>query len=236
MMINLSKYTDQYERKARLYPALLCIFPLMAAVSISYPAIFTKLSGLAALAVAIGLLQFISSLARDRGKAMEKDLFEKWGGIPSVVIMRYSDNSIPYPAKIKYHGILSKKSGIQAPTQDFEEKQPQQADDIYLSWSDFLRGKTRDTKKYSLVFKENINYGFRRNLLGLRWYCILSGVAGLIILNLPMLPEGNFTEIAFVISIMIFFYIALFVFVVNDLWVKIVAKEYGKQLLEAINA
>ena len=235
-MINLSKYTDPYERKARLYPALLCIFPVIVAISISYPSIYKTLSGIVVLGAAIGMMQFISHLARDKGKAIEYELFHKWGGIPSVVVMRYSDNAIAPPAKVKYHSILSKKSGIQAPTREDEESNPESADEVYLSWSDFLRGKTRDTKKYHLVFKENINYGFRRNLLGLKWFCVVFGVIGLAILNLPIISGKEFTDTMLFMTTLIVIYTLIFVFVVNSNWVKVVAKEYGKQLVEAINA
>lgn len=235
-MIDLSKFTDPYERKARLYPALLCLFPIIIGTSISYPMVFSTLSGIVALATATGLLQFLSHLSRDRGKALESKLFEMWGGVPSVTILRHRDNSIPSPAKLKYHMVLSKKSGIKAPTKDMEEKRPQKVDEIYLSWSDFLRGKTRDSKKYPLVFKENINYGFRRNLLGIKWLCVLSGIVGLIILLTPILSGNNFTETMIAVALIVSIYILIFIFVVNSSWVKVVAEAYGKQLIEAINA
>lgn len=36
------------------------------------------------------------------------------------------------------------------------------------SWCAYLRLKTRNTKNFGLLFRENISYGFRRNLLGMR--------------------------------------------------------------------
>lgn len=145
-MIDWSKFTDPYERKARLYPALICLFPIMIGVSISYPKVFSTLSGFVALAAGVGLLQFLSHLARDRGKALEAGLYEKWGGMPSVKVFRHNDNRIPNPAKLKYHAVISKASKINAPSKEYELQQPIKADEIYLSWSDYLRGKTRDKK------------------------------------------------------------------------------------------
>ena len=148
-MIDLSKYTDPYERKARLYPALICLFPVMIGTAISYPKVFSTLSGLVALAASVGALQFLSHLARDRGKSLEPCLFAEWGGMPSVTLLRHRDASIPYPAKLKYHAVLSKASKVNAPSKKEEEAQPTKADDIYTTWSDFLRGKTRNTRKRS---------------------------------------------------------------------------------------
>tara|TARA_R110000851_G_scaffold325125_1_gene492886 strand:+ start:3218 stop:3421 length:204 start_codon:yes stop_codon:yes gene_type:complete len=67
-MIDLSKYLEPYERKARLYPALICMFPIMLGVAVSFKDVFTALSGLVALAVSVGMLQLLANLARDRGK------------------------------------------------------------------------------------------------------------------------------------------------------------------------
>ncbi len=39
--------------------------------------------------------------------------------------------------------------------------------------------KTQDTKKHSLVFRENKNYGFQRNLRGLKWIGMLIAFATL---------------------------------------------------------
>ncbi|MCW8831613.1 MAG: hypothetical protein OQK32_08865 [Gammaproteobacteria bacterium] len=235
-MIDLSKFTDPYERKARLYPALICLFPIMIGIAISFPKVFSTLSGLVALAAAVGLLQFLSHLARDRGKILEPALFEKWGGMPSVTIFRHRDNNIPSPAKLKYHEILSKISKISAPSKEFEIQEPNKADEIYISWSDYLRGKTRDTKKYHLIFKENINYGFRRNMLGIRWFCVLSAFMGIGLLYIPTFSGSNISDIVVATTLLLATYIAIFVFVVKHQWVKIVADAYGKQLVEAINA
>ncbi|MDL5047290.1 hypothetical protein QQ054_14825 [Oscillatoria amoena NRMC-F 0135] len=44
----------------------------------------------------------------------------------------------------------------------------ERADDIYASCADWLRERTRDREKFPLVFKELTNYGYCRNLLGLK--------------------------------------------------------------------
>lgn len=235
-MIVLSKFTDPYERKARLYPALICLFPIMIDVSISYPKVFSTLSGFVALGLAVGLLELLSNLARDRGKSLEAGLYKEWGGMPSVTIFRHSDNRIPSPAKLKYHEVLSEISKINAPSKEYELQQPTQADEIYLSWSDYLRGKTRDQKKYSLLFKENINYGFRRNVLGIKWLCVLSSFIAVAILFFPVCNGAEITNIIIAATLLCMLYLYVFLFVVKASWVKVVAEAYGKQLIEAINA
>ncbi len=41
----------------------------------------------------------------------------------------------------------------------------------------WLLGKTRDRKRFFLLFKENVSYGFHRNGFGLRW---IGGLIGLL--------------------------------------------------------
>ena len=235
-MIDLAKITDPYERKARLYPALICLFPLMVGMSITFPKVYSTLSGFVALAAAIGGIQFLSHLARDRGKKLEPTLFKNWGGTPSVAILRHSDKLISPPAKLKYHSILENKSKIAAPSVDFENGNSDQADEIYSAWSDFLRGKTRDIKKYPLVFKENINYGFRRNLFGVRWHCICSALVAIVIMLSPSLENRSLSEVQIAIGLFLVAYIFIFLFVVSRDWVKTVADAYSRNLIEAINA
>jgi hypothetical protein len=235
-MIDLGKYLEPYERKARLYPALICIFPIILGVAVSFKDVFTALSGLVALAASVGMLQLLANLARDRGKSLEKALFEQWDGIPSVRFFRHRDSTIPSPAKMKYHAILSKASKIKSPSAKEEEQNPKQADEIYLSWSDFLRGKTRDTKKYNLLFKENIGYGFRRNLFGIRWFCVVSSLIGIGLTNTTIIIGKQTTDITIAVSLLLGVYVVVFLFVVNRAWVKVVADAYAKQLIEAVNA
>lgn len=236
MMIDLSKFTDAYERKARLYPALICLFPMILSTAISFPAVFSTLSSFVALAITIGLAHFLTHLSRDRGKALEQRLFREWGGMPSVSMFRYRDVSISLPAKLKYHEVLSKISGIHAPTEFLEAEDPTKADEVYLSWSDYLRGKTRNSKKYPLVFKENVNYGFRRNLFGIKPQCILSGAFGFLILFTPALLGNGLNQSMVTVAAILLVYSYVLIFVIKGSWVKVVAEAYGKHLIEAINS
>jgi hypothetical protein len=66
------------------------------------------------------------------------------------------------------HTFLAQKLSEIPPTADQENANPAAADGFYTRGCDWLRENTRDTKKFPLVLSENINYGFHRNLLGLR--------------------------------------------------------------------
>lgn len=132
----------------------------------------TKLSALESLGTALagcGGAFLLTQLARDAGKKREKQFFVAWGGIPSVTIFRHRDTRIDAITKSRYHRQLAALvKGAKGPSPEEEQTDPAMADQVYSAWSSYLRVHTRDTKKYSLLFQENISYGYRRNLCGLR--------------------------------------------------------------------
>ena len=65
------------------------------------------------------------------------------------------------------------------PTADEEKTDPDKADDVYAACVLFLKEKTRDKK---LVFEENCNYGYRRNLFGLRSIGIASALVSMCVI------------------------------------------------------
>ncbi|MFJ5441675.1 hypothetical protein [Pectobacterium sp. CHL-2024] len=164
----VSQVTDPYERQARLYPALISISPLLVMIIVLYQEQLSKFHTLLFSLVSCGGLFLMSDIARRRGKMKEKSLWASWGGVPSVQVLRYSDDTFDDVSTSRYHAILSKKIGVKFPSQQDEHKNPQDADKVYASAGNYLRTATRDTQKFHLIFKDNISYGFRRNGYGLK--------------------------------------------------------------------
>lgn len=149
-----------------------------------------------------------------------------------MTILRHNDTLIPVPAKARYHALLADQTGIDAPLESIEIETPLIADDVYRSWSDHLKVKARDECSYPLLFKENINYGFRRNLLGLKWHCVFTGMLGLVLTIAPKFPVFTLSQIDWAIVILMILYVLVFTFVVNGDWVRMIAIEYAKRLVE----
>ena len=71
--------------------------------------------------------------------------------------------------------------GLHVPTREEQEQDKCAADMHYQSCTEDLIRRTRDTRKFPLVFKGLTEYGFRRNLLGLKGFGVsltVVGVAG----------------------------------------------------------
>ena len=166
----VSKVTDPYERQARLYPALLGLLPLLAMIGLLYAPAATALAGIVTVAVSCGGLYFMTSVCREFGKRLEDRLYSEWGGKPSTQLLRHRDRTIESVTKLRYHAFLAGKIGQAFPDSEQETQNPEKADDLYQSGVRWLLNHTRpdDTKKFDLLFKENISYGFRRNALGIK--------------------------------------------------------------------
>lgn len=235
-MIELDKYTI----KARLYPSFIVLLPAFV-VSIYYITDIEKYYHYFTAFAAVGLFTYLlSQLGRDKGKLKEPALHKYFGGKPTTQILRHSNSYIDNVTKERYFKLLTQKiDGIQIPTAEQERINANHADQVYESCAKFLISKTRDTKKYNLLFKENISYGFRRNLWGMKIWALL-------IIFLCFLCHLYFTTNQFRVynqfapkDIVLFVFLlttALFWFVVvTKNWIKLVAFAYAERLYETLN-
>jgi|SRR5882724_1544162 len=178
----VAKVTDPYERPARLYPALLALLPLLALVMLLYGPTATALTGAVTVAVSCGGLYLTTNFCRESGKRLEERLYREWGGRPTTQLLRHRDNNIESVTKRRYHTFLASKINVPFPDKDQEVNNPAAADEIYQSGVRWLLNHTRpeDNKKFELIFKENVAYGFRRNALGVKPLGLVTSVGSLL--------------------------------------------------------
>jgi hypothetical protein len=115
-----------------------------------------------------GVAYGLGRVARDAGKRIQGRLFDKWGGAPTIQMLRHRDTSIDVHTKERFHRVLAKGIKKNLPTAEGERNDPAAADELYRAATVWLIGQTRDTKAFGLVFKENVAFGFQRNTLGFR--------------------------------------------------------------------
>jgi hypothetical protein len=165
---HIAKITDPYDRQARLYPALLASLPLVAMLVTLYASTASTLSIVVGTAFSLGGLYMMMNISREMGKRLEPRIYAGWGGKPTTILLRHRDQRLDRVTKHRYHKFLSSKINRGFPDRAQEMSNPGLADEFYQSATRWLLDKTRDTKKFSILFKENINYGFRRNALGVK--------------------------------------------------------------------
>jgi len=109
------RISDTYDRKARIYPALLALAPGFGIAVSLYGLEIDMQRGLLGLLAAVGGLFLLSNIAREAGKRLERDLFESWGGVPTTQLQRHRDNTIDPVTKRRIHKFLSGKLGVPFP-------------------------------------------------------------------------------------------------------------------------
>lgn len=231
---------DKYTIKARLYPSFIVLLPTFV-VGIYYITDFEKYYHYFTAIISVGLFTFLlSQLGRDNGKKKEPKLNKYFGGKPSTQILRHNNNYIDTITKERYHKLLANKiDGLQIPTKEEEANDSNYADKVYESCVKFLISKTRDTKIFNLLFKENINYGFRRNLWGMKLWALLLLLC-CIVLHIYFSTK-KFTVFNHYepkdIGLFVFLLLAtMFWFlIVTRNWIKMTSFAYAERLLETIN-
>ncbi len=166
-MNSIVGFFDAYTLRARVLPAMLAIAPALVLVLVIFPGsppLTQFFSGLVILTVLYGF----ADVARRLGKRLEPKVHAAAGGLPSIVMLQHQDCTFTEASKERYLNFLGGKIGRVPPTRATEEQSPDQADSFYKDAGDWLREHTRDTKEFGILYAENVTYGFRRNLYGLR--------------------------------------------------------------------
>ncbi|MEA3207883.1 MAG: hypothetical protein QOE70_940 [Chthoniobacter sp.] len=227
---------DRYALKARLQPGLMALFPLLiGATALFGPGI--KLPGiLTAAAGAAGLTFLLGRLARNRGKQVEPALWKLWGGTPTTLLLRHTGpgNAV---LRERWQKQLSTLTGKALPTLAGEQKDPESADAIYEAATRLLIGKTRDEKRFPFVYRDNVNYGFCRNLYGLKpvgiaFSLVALAASGYVLWQATKAKTELFLPVSYLV--MASGSVAFWSLVVTPAWVRIPAMNYAQHLFEAL--
>jgi hypothetical protein len=233
-MIDFSQLLDAYGRNARLKPALLVLFPSIITIAIWYPDLYTIATGLVSMATACGITLFLTDYARVRGRAIEQHFQRKWGGKPTVILFRHSDATIDAGTKNRYAKFLSMQiSGWTQPTYEEEAQDPFAADQRYDSAFRWLLEYTRDKKKFPLLFSENVTYGFRRNVYGLKPIGLTIAVLTFLANAVAIYLSPSFTPAQCAVTVVSFLSVFMWLLIVSEAWVRDAADVYGIRLLAA---
>ena len=241
----IKQFFDEYSFKARVKPAFCLVAPLVLTVLVWLEESRSWGGASLTFLTSFGILTFAANQLSTFGNRLQTKLFQQWGGAPTTIALRHRDSQIDKYTKERYFEFLSEKiSNFRILTAEEEAANPHDADELYKSAGNYLREKTRDTKKYSLIFKENINYGFSRNLCAAKPFGIVFTLVALCInfyfiwqtcfANNEQHSIQCFMSIPFVqigATLIVLFALFMWMFYVNKNWVKIRGFCYAKALL-----
>ena len=160
---------DPYTLRAQFQPILLAILPVGLLLFTWLPGDSFPVSGLLGTIGTASAITLLAQMGRDQGSKKQSALWDRWGGAPSTRLLRFRDSPNKYWLE-RLRVNIENLMGYPLPTEQEEIKDPVEADLKYEAVVTFLRASTRDKSKHPLVFAENVNYGFRRNLWGLKPY------------------------------------------------------------------
>lgn len=228
---------DLYTWRARIAPAFLVLLPLAVAVFLWVPD-FMLVGRLAGLVLGpLGIAMLMAQVGRDRGYIKQPQLWEQWGGAPTTQLLRHRTPESNPVLRERYHQKLRElQPDLVIPTLEEEDQEPQKADHIYEACVRHLIIRTRDRGQYPLLFGENVNYGFRRNLWGMKLFGTLFALAGLTACGLNLWFHWELTHrIAAEAAVSGLFNLGLlffWLFWVTPAWVRIAGDAYARRLFE----
>jgi len=230
------KFFDAYSIRARLFPAIIAAAPALAALTLL---ISWKTFGLSNAIATLGMLVLLFAIAdfsRARGRVVEGKLYAQHEGMPSITMFRRNDATIDAGSKDRYREFLAGNLGTPAPSPAEESEDQCAADAFYSQCGVWLRQNTRDTKKFPILFGENITYGFRRNLLGVKVLAlglnvIVVAVCALLLWRTSWdmgTAQGNRTTVVLIVAAAHAAYMVLAV-TRNAVWDA--SRAYGRELI-----
>jgi hypothetical protein len=161
---------NAYERRARLVPGVLAVLPFIVLFAV------LGLRQIPAVSYAFGLLAvagvgpvLIVGAVRNFGKAVEQWLWESWGGPPTTAWLRLNAPTKSAAQRESWRKAVETVSGISLLSLEAERQDAVGADDAIERATERVRKKTRNNEKFELLFFENRNYGYERNIYGIRW-------------------------------------------------------------------
>lgn len=244
-MKELAKYFDHYTINARFKPAFFSILPAVITVFAWLPVSKTIIGSTLTILISFGVMTFISSLISNLGNKVQEKLFSQWGGAPTTIIMRHSDDTLDKHTTSRYHQWLNTKiNNIEMPNIEDEKTNPDDAEHKYRSATNYLREYSRNKKKYPTVYNDNVSYGFSRNLLAIKKFGLFITLVSVLINSYLIKPVFTIDNITLEyilnseyilgvgsLSVSVVF-LLVFLFLINEGFVKQRAFRYAKSLFE----
>jgi hypothetical protein len=229
---------DTYTWRARIAPAFLMILPATVAVFLWVPDLMlaSRLAGV--FLGPLGIAMLMAQVGRDMGYRKQTGLWDRWGGPPTTQLLRHRSSECNPVLRESYHRkLMELRPDLGMPTPEEEEQDPERADYVYEAQVKHLIAQTRDRRRFPLVFQENVNYGFRRNLWGMKSLGAFFAAAGFVACCLKVWlvwRQAQQVSPEAAVSGLINLGLLLFwLFWVTTDWVRIAAYAYRARLFEA---
>lgn len=235
-MEKVKSFFDDFSFHARVMPIIVLLMPLIVISIIKGSLQGSWFENTAICFLGLSFLTITSKIARNLGKKYEKEMYKQLGGMPSTIVLRFSDDTIDDITKQRYHKKLNQFQGLNLPL----NKDSETADDDqqYIYASNILRNYANSNQeKEPRVYQELKEYNFWRNLYGTKFIALF--IYSIIALREILIQESFSLKDAFfypypdyICLIATIICIAVLVFFVNQKTVIQKGFDYAKSLVE----
>jgi len=212
---------DEYSRKARIAPALIAAAPTLFLLW------YASRLGLSGLGFLIGALPLVfvgafalltEQIVRPLGRRLEKRLVKAWDGLPTTSMLRLS-GARNVALVERRRADVERVVDFKLPVKSDEEGDPDVADELY---ADAVRRANAAVVRAGdrRLLDENIQYGFRRNLLALKPFA----------LTLLVISFGTNTFLTYIFSdLAAGASIAILIVIVTGVWLLVVRRPWVRE-------
>jgi hypothetical protein len=178
-ILQFLKIADAYERKARFFPAFIVVLPIIVFVtSLNLRGEGWVMKLLVAGGAGGALVVALAQMSSAAGNRFGDSFWKQRGGLPTVRWLRASDTTHSSQQKEQWYAAIKKLTGLDIPATVM--LRPTEEDAIIADATRQLRYQIRGKTTAKMVDKHNEEYGFARNLAGLRWPMLGSATLGVV--------------------------------------------------------
>lgn len=164
-MEKIKSFFDDFTFHARVMPIIVLLIPIIIIGLINGIRLDRWIENTAIIFISLVFLTITSKVARNLGKDFEKKMYAKLGGMPTTIVLRFSDNTFDEITKQRYHKKLNQFDGLNLPQDKSSEIATDDAQ--YDSAANILRNYANSNRdKEYRVYQELKEYNFWRNLYG----------------------------------------------------------------------
>ncbi|MEW5918704.1 MAG: hypothetical protein AB1762_20040 [Gemmatimonadota bacterium] len=228
---------DSYSLTARIAPSVLLIAPVVLTVAGMFPSLFSGAQLAWSVGIAFASLFLVAQFVRDAGKRAERRLVAKWGGLPTVLMLRH--HAIEGRRDVKdLHSRVQRVASCTLPSVEEEQADLVAADARYASAVVALRERTRAASEFPTVASANAVYGFRRNIRGAKAAGLCTSGASFTVSLGVLLNRHNYlttaNPVALAAALLVSAGLAIgWLWMFDDEWVRIAADDYAAQLFDS---
>ncbi len=234
-MDNLFKIYDTYNIRVRISVGIIVMAPLVLSIYLLIPGSRDISFTAILLLISFGMCNLIISLSRHLGRKALKKCFP--GLLPAQQMLLPDDKTLDNVTKKRYYKFLSNKIKNLSFTKDAENLNASCSSAV--NW---LISQTRDGDKFPLIKEESINFGFVKNLYGLKtigviislFLTVMEGATlyikfkrGLDIIEYPNLIAATIISLSFLL---------IWIFTITKCLVIDSGKKYARALLSACDS